>query len=330
MMKMRIVVGLVVTALSACGGGSLGNSGTAGSSGGTPGTGAAGTTGTGGTAWIDTAGTTGTGGTAGIDTAGTTGTAGTAGIDTAGTTGTAGTGGAGGTGGTGVVPACGDTISGASDVVEAAITRSSDNTLVTAAVNGAVTVSGIASCASVTCMSQVTTAAATRFALAGGTQGEGWMLYLRNTAMPPDTIKVGDTFDLTVDAGVDSSAMYTTVNQTIVLTRNGNVMLFAANLQRYGYASGAVTGVPVPRLEAFSIAVTDAGALCDNPRVLGCIPRRHAARVAMGSDASIVLAGGQTGRIGDLSVTNGTFMEMADYANCDSKSYMLMAAFRLP
>ena len=53
----------------------------------------------------------------------------------------------------------------------------------------------------------------------------------------------------------------------------------------------------------------------------GCIPRRHAARVAMGSDASIVLAEGQTGRIGDLSVTNGTFIEMADYANCDSKSY---------
>lgn len=290
MKRIWIVLGVVIAAASACGGGSLGNGGVAGSTAGA----------------VGTAGALGTAGTAG--TAGTVGTAGV--VGSAGAIGTAGA--------SGTVPACGDATSGAADVVETAITAS-DETPVEAPLTAAVTVTGIVACTSVRCPPPTTTAA-TRFTLAG-TPGQQWLLYLRNTAMPPDAIKVGDTFDLTVDASVDTT-LYRTVDQTIVLARDGSVMALAASLQHFFRPS-------VPDLRPFSIAAIDEGALCQDPIGGGCIPRRHTMRVSMGSDASILLNDGQTKQIGDLSFTLGRFSELADPGSCDTKSPTAMAAFRL-
>jgi hypothetical protein len=291
-----LTLGLVVTALSACGSGSLGTSGTAGSAGGAAGTAGAGATG--GSVIVGIAG-------AGGATAG-------AGGATAGTGGSV-----GGTGGT--LPACGNNTSGASDVVEAVI-MGADGMPVVAPVTAAVSITAIQSCLNLDCPSPATSAA-TRIALAGA-DPQQWTLYLRNTAMPPDIIKVGDTFDLTIDAAVDQT-LYRTTNQTIVLARDNDVIVFAASLQQFHQP-------PLPNLLPFGIAVTDAGASCQNPASFGCIDRPHTARIAIGSDASVLVAGGQTGRIGGLQITDGQFTELADAGNCDRKSSTVMAGFRLP
>src|SRR6188768_4394826 len=122
-----ITLGLVVTTLSACGGGSLETSGAAG----TVGTGAGAT---GGTVTLGIAGAVGTGGGA--------------------------VGGTGGTGGT--PPACSG---GGPEVVELMV-MGADGMPVAARVTAAVTVTAIESCADVNCSSPTTTAAS-RIALAG-------------------------------------------------------------------------------------------------------------------------------------------------------------------
>ena len=251
-----MTLGLVVTTLSACGGGSLGTSGAAGTLG--TGEGA-----TGGTVTVGIAGAVGTGGGA--------------------------VGGTGGTGGT--PPACGG--GGGPDVVELMVIGA-DGMPVAARVTATVTVTAIESCADVTCSSPTTTAAS-RIALAGAASQQ-WTLYLRNTAMPSDVIKVGDTFDLTIDASEDQT-LYRSVDQTVVLSRYGHVIVFAATLSRFG-------GPPLPNLLPFQIAVSDEGATCESAS-LGCRQRPHALRVSVATYASVAITGGRTGRIGPFSITNG-------------------------
>jgi hypothetical protein len=244
----------------------------------------------------------------------------------AGTTGDAGAPGTGtaGTGGSGGLPLC--NLSGQGDVVEFAIVGS-DGNAVSAPASAAVTVAAVETCAVGACSSPTNTAtrisdsAQRIFLTAVGPQA--WTLYLRDSAMPLDFLKVGDTFDMTVDAGVDST-FYQSVNQTMVLARNGQVIVFAAGLDRFGQP-------PLPDLQRFGFAFTDAGAYCQNsPSSIGCVDRPHTARVAAGTDAFILVGGGQTQAIGGLSITVGWFSEEFDPGSCDAKSSTVMAGFRLP
>jgi len=108
----------------------------------------------------------------------------------------------------------------------------------------------------------------------------------------------------------------------IVLARDGNLMLFAASLAKY-------SGVAVPQLEAFGIAITDDGAVCaGGDYAIGCFGRTHAARVAVGGDAAVV-PGRQVATVGWLSLTNGGFTEQMG-GFFDAASSTLMAGFRLP
>jgi hypothetical protein len=234
--------------------------------------------------------------------------------------------GGGGSGGTGGLPAC-TTDSAATGVVSVAIVGS-DGKAIETAISAAVTVTSVDSCTTVSCASSLpssllpTDPMTSRIGLTASAGGS-WTLYLRNSAMPSDYIKVGDTFDLTVDAALNQT-LYGTVDQTVVLARNGDLLVFAASLQRF-------YRLALPDLRAFDTAVLDEGAFCQSPSFFGCIPRPHTtARVSMATDASILLRPGETGRIGDLSFTNGEFTELADTGNCDSKSRTQIAAFKLP
>jgi hypothetical protein len=236
-----------------------------------------------------------------------------AGGGSAGTGGTS-AGGGGGTGGT--LPAC-EGSSATGSVVVAFM--GSDGMLVAAPTTAAVTIASLESCGVVTCPPGAGDQA-NKIVLTAGQQQ--WALYLRNTSMPPATIKVGDTFDLTVDASVGHTPFAGWVNQTIVLARDGNLMLFAASLAKYA-------GLAVPQLEAFGIAITDYGAVCEGgDYALGCVGRTHAARVAVGGDAAFV-PGRQVATAGWLSLTNGGFTEQTG-GSCDAPSFTRIAGFRLP
>jgi hypothetical protein len=306
-MRLSLVVICLAGAAINCSGAAL-------NPGGTGGTGA----GTGGAA-----GMAGTGGDAGASggTAGTGGTPGTGG--TAGTTGTAGTGGAAGIGG---APAC--IAPGQGDVVEFAIVGS-DGMPIEAPVTATVSVASIDSCAQVSCpttsirtASGSISAAASRFTLMAPGPQE-WTLYLRDSAMPSDLIKVGDTFDLTIDAGLDPT-FYETINQTMVLGRGGDLILFAASLSRFYHLA-------TPALDGFGIQISDAGAFPCSLAAgwAGCQTAPHAAYVAVGGDQA-TLGGGQTSTIAWLSFTNASFTELDDTGGCDSKSGTIMAGFRSP
>jgi hypothetical protein len=220
------------------------------------------------------------------------------------------------------LPACvsGD---GASDVVAFGIVGS-DGKPIEADASGAVTVASVDSCSAGTCPSidlGVSLDQATRIGLTAG-DGRSWTAYLRDTAMPSDYIKVGDPFDLTIAAAAETT-FYRTFDQTMVLARDGKVIVFAASLQRF-------FGLSVPNLRAFDMAVLDEGAYCQSFVSFGCLPRPHAARVSMATDASIVLYPGQTKAIGGLSITNGNFTENVDTGSCDAKSRTAIAGFKVP
>jgi hypothetical protein len=274
-----VLAGLLATALS-CGSGRLVNSGTGGVSAGTGGS-------IGGTGGGSIGGTGGDGG-------GATGGGGTGGVP---------------------LPACGG--SGSSNPIEVQLVGS-DGTLVAAPVTvNAVNVAGIDSCEYVTCPSGISTIAKRISLTAAGPQS--WTLYLRNDAMPIDVIRLGDTFDLTVDASTDST-LYRTVNQTVGLSRGGNLIAFAASLAQFFRPR-------LPPLGAFGVTIADDGAVCATAGSPGCTGRAHAARVTVGTDSAVVNAG-QNVNVGWLSFTNSGFLENADTGACDSKSTTVMAGFR--
>ena len=272
---------LVVTALSACGGGSLTPSGAGGSAGSSVGTGEGATGGTG------IVGIAGTGG--GI--------------------------GGGAVGGTGGLTACGGPGAPPGDKVAVAI-WGADQVPVATSVSASVTVTAIAGCPQNTSAdifgAQIT--------LSEPTSVRTWKLLLTDTAMPSDVFKVGDKLDLTVDAAYtfDQTLTSATLDQTIVLSRDGQVIFFAANLQQVG-------SPPLPNLLSFGIAVSDAGVTCPAPAI-ACGQSLHALRVSIATDASVVLDSGQTGQIGGLTITNGGSSESP--SGCDARSYTVIAGFR--
>ena len=225
--------------------------------------------------------------------------------------GAAGTG-EGATGGTGGLPACGErpTTTATVAILE------SNGTLVAAPVTEAVSVATIETCPSDTC----TAPPGSYQIFLAGVAAERELI-LTNTAMPSDVIKVGDELDLTIEAAVDQT-LYRTVDQTIVLSRDGDAILFAAKLQRFG-------SPPLPNLLPFGIAVSDAGPNCESVST-ACGQRSHALRVSVVTDAALVLGAGQTGTIGGVSITNGGLNEFVDAGGCDTKSTTLFAGFRLP
>jgi hypothetical protein len=196
----------------------------------------------------------------------------------------------------------------------------------------AVTVTAVDSCATVSCPSQwipisgstgvgpTVDSSATRFVLTAA-DTRTWILYLRNTDMPSDLIKVDDAFDMTIQARVDPT-LYPTLNQTIVLAQGSSLKVFASDQNGFGPP-------PLPKLEAFGVAVTDVGALCQVETAFGCVPRPHAVKVVTGTESATIAPGAST-RIGGLSFTNGGFLELKDTGNCDSKGQTLMAGFRAP
>jgi len=211
---------------------------------------------------------------------------------------------AGGSGGGGL-PACANA-GGAGDAVQVSL-AGADGAPIAAPFSAAVTVTSV-------------NAQGTTYTLTGPNQ-EQWKLGLYNSRMPSGFIKVGDMFDLTVDAGSDP-ALYATINQTVVLARAGEAIVFAASLNRF-------YRLLVPELDAFGIQVTDAGAFCQGSINASCIPRVHAAHVTVAGQSADVKEG-ETASVGGFSFTVAVFTELADTGACDAKSKTAMAGFRLP
>jgi hypothetical protein len=232
----------------------------------------------------------------------------------------------GGTGGT--LPVCSGA-GGAPDSVELAMVTS-NGALLTSDVQAAVTVASIDSCAAVTCPTSFPeglrgpslSTAATRIGLIGP-DPQRWTLYLRNTNMPADFIKVGDTYDLTVDAHLPEHTFGSTT-QTVVLAHGSDLALFASKTSGYSLYEGA------PVLSTFGIGVSPGSASCETPigGVTGC-GYRQLDMYATVAGESVSVVGGKSGRVAWLSFTNGG-VSSAFGGFCDAPSDVAMAGYRVP
>jgi len=202
----------------------------------------------------------------------------------------------------------------------------SDAALVTTAVVTPVTVISAGNCATARCawtdptipgaMISDTSMGKARFVVAAGAQQ--WTIYLSLPEMPANLVQVGDVFDMTLDAWVDQG-LYDSVNQTLVLARGGNLVLFAS------WLAGS-NGLPLPSLDAYGIGLSDDGPTCE--RSIGCMDLPHAVRVA-NETGSAVAAVEQTVVIGNLSFSNGRTLSYPDTV-CDDKAWSQVGGFRLP
>lgn len=194
-----------------------------------------------------------------------------------------------------------------------------DGNPVTMGTNAVVTVSASESCAAVTCPGRFDEMA-TRIALTAG-DGRQWSLYLRYD-LPAGLLQIGDRLDLTADA-TPARSSFEGLSQTIVLSREGRLVLFAAHLSRIG-----VSVPPLPGLDAaFGIQLSDDGPACQVES--SCSSRSHAVRVTVGGNSATV-AEGQTARIGWLSFTSGRFVRYVNTGGCDQPSSTAMAGHRAP
>jgi hypothetical protein len=194
-------------------------------------------------------------------------------------------------------------------------------------VRASVTIASIDSCAAVSCpmyfseiRSPSVAASATRIVLRGA-DPQQWTVYLSLTALPADFIKIGDTFDLIVDAAAPTHA-FGDRSQTVVLAHGSDLAVFAA--ESSGYPAR------LPDLSAFQIDVTHGSDVCENPITgpAGCGYRASAAVVTVGGNTS-TLVGGQTARIDWLSFTNGG-IGAAFGGFCDAPSGATVGGFRVP
>ncbi|HXU03955.1 MAG TPA: hypothetical protein VN903_23495 [Polyangia bacterium] len=161
-----------------------------------------------------------------------------------------------------------------------------------------------------------------RLHLASTTTSQEWAWQLFISDMPPDLFKMGDTFDLKVDAVPTTYAFANYTSQTVVASRNGALIAFTATLW------GNV--LPVPALDAWGITVADQGAVCDNLEAVVCGYHVHAARVTVRGE-SMTLMPGQAATIQGLSFSVGHFETPFSYqGGCDAAPITTMAGFRKP
>jgi len=195
-----------------------------------------------------------------------------------------------------------------------------DGTPVAASMTAAVTIASVTSCAGQAC-GVGASASASRVVVTGGVSAQ-WRLYLDVPGLPVNLLQPGDAFDLTIDATMDT-IFYPTLNQTVVLSRAGKLILFGARMSKFGVA-------PLPtNLGSFGLSFQDQGAVCDDQAIVNCRRRAHAVRISFGSATADVVEPA-TAQLGSLSVSVAAFEELRDTGNCDTKADAIIVGFATP
>jgi hypothetical protein len=205
-----------------------------------------------------------------------------------------------------------------------------DGNLVTTSFDDHVMVASVGRCADVGCASvhmlngaTIPVSATDLRITFDRSSGGSLTLYLKVPQMPVEALNVGDAYDLTLAARIDTF-FEQTLDQTVTLLYGGKLVVFAAQLRKFGLPS-------LPNLERAGIALEDAGIVCGDSRGTpvgpGCGLRQHAVRVTTTTGTSVVVQPGQTTGVADLSFTSGNYDELIDNGSCDTKSVTRMAAF---
>ncbi len=189
--------------------------------------------------------------------------------------------------------------------------RGADGTVVETSIAATpMKVTSVDSCSAVSCASPATPAA-TRIVLTSVADQQSWTLLLRLPSLPADLVQQGDSVVLALTAAVDTF-FSKTIDQTIVLSRGGNLVLFVASLSNFGEPR-------LPDLSPSGIQLEDAGVTCEGPVVSSCGLQRHTVRVTDNGSEALVMPG-HTAAVGGLSFSSSAYDRMVDTGACDTKS----------
>jgi hypothetical protein len=141
--------------------------------------------------------------------------------------------------------------------------------------------------------------------------------------LPPDTIRVGDTFDLAINAQV---ADLQGDEQAITLAKDGKLIAFAYSGWQLGFNN----------FRTFGVALTDGGPVCS---VVGCGFVPHVLHVAHGTETADVRQG-ETRQVGDISISLAQYLVWQDgvgtatgivdglpIGGCDASDHLLVGGF---
>lgn len=169
----------------------------------------------------------------------------------------------------------------------------------------------------VTEIQRATSGVISRVTLMQETSSQQWTWAPWIQDLPDDRIKVGDHFDLNVDARACAYPTTTDACQTVVLARGGSLIVFTSQ------QSGPT---PLPALDSWGFSIASAGIICSTGGFPGCRTVIIAAKVTVGAE-TLTLVPGQSGAIGDLS------FRLASYGSpsgCDPVGWFTMSGFRTP
>jgi hypothetical protein len=208
--------------------------------------------------------------------------------------------------------------SGRTSFNRAVAVTTSNGAKVQTSVSSAVTVAMVSSCQGSAC-ADLQADLVHRYELTGAKPEQQWSVSVVLPETPADLIAVGDQLDLTIDV---SRAPYIRDDFTLVLSREGKLVVFASNLNHTGMP-------PSLNLDAYGISVSGAGTTCQNRPIpaVPCTLRGHDAMATVGSHMA-VFSPGDTIELEGVSLLLGACDELSG-GSCDTPSRTVVSGFRV-
>lgn len=162
----------------------------------------------------------------------------------------------------------------------------------------------------------------------GGTK---WTVLVRIPDLPAAQVSAGQTLQMTIMASGVQGLGYTVVSQTVVFSRQGNLVLFASDQERGATFAGGPWKIPttkyeaLPNLSSWGLALSDGAAVCYS-YIINCLDVTHRADVTWGGTARSV-AVGETAQIGSLSFSLAEFEQTLSNGACEGGGDIRLGGF---
>jgi hypothetical protein len=164
-----------------------------------------------------------------------------------------------------------------------------------------------------------------------------WALELLIPGLPANQLTRGDILRMVVTANPAGAFAPHTISQTLVLTRDGAIVLFTSNMWDGATSIPAAAEVPstltfdlLPDLGRWGLDLRDAGPSCVVHMPVDVCPQLRRAVTATWAGQSDRALGGATLALGSLSLSVGRLDQFLSDGACDAFSNTRLAGFVAP